>query len=640
MISVGCDNLSVSFGGELLFENVSFSIEDGDKLGVVGPNGAGKSTLFRIIAGVAEPDSGSVYISKDKTVGYLSQNPDFESENTLYGEMLSAYSHLIQEENEIERLMREAERGNADSAVKYASRYEKFIENGGLEYRSRSRSILLNLGFSDDDMNIPIKKLSGGQKTKVALARLLLTEPDIIMLDEPTNHLDLENTEWLEKFISSTKKTVLVISHDRFFLCRTTTKTLELESGCAKLYSGNYDAYVAAKKRENEINEHQYKNQQKEIARLESIIEQQRRWGREKNIAKAESTQKRLDRIERISPVRAPSPEIRLKFDVRTESGNDVLKLRHLSKKYSGEYLFNDFNLDVKKKSRIVITGPNGCGKSTLLKVIYGTLPATSGQVELGYNVKTGYYDQEHHGLDDKNTVIDELWSDYDDLGQTKIRNTLALFLFRGDDVLKQVSVLSGGEKARLSLAKLMLADVNFLLLDEPTNHLDIASREILEDALSAYEGTILAVSHDRYFINKLATEIIFYENGSFTLFEGNYVQYLEYKNGFSAAHSDNNQKHAEREEKTSDSKARFIASKQAASQRRKAERRYEKLCADIKNAEEAIDRNSRECETTAATDYVRLSELYEQNAALEESLLEMWDELEKLKSELGITDT
>lgn len=636
MISVGCDDLSVTFGDEVLFDKVSFSIEDGDKLGIVGPNGAGKSTLFKIIVGITEPDSGNVYISKDKTVGYLSQNPEIESENTLYDEMLLAFQHLVLEENELESLREKAESGDEDSAVKYASRYEKFIENGGLQYKGRSRSVLLNLGFSEADMNLPIQKLSGGQKTKVALAKILLTEPDIIMLDEPTNHLDIENIEWLEKFILSTKKTVLLISHDRFFLCRTTNKTLELELGSAKLYNGNYDAYIAAKKRENEILEHQYKNQQKEIARLESIIEQQRRWGREKNIAKAESTQKRLDRIERISPVKAPPQNIRLKFDVSTESGNDVLKTKMLSKKYSDKYLFTDVDLEIKKNDRVIITGPNGCGKSTLLKIIYGTVPPTQGRVEPGFNVKEGYYDQEHHGLNDDNTVIDELWSDYDDLSQTKIRTILSLFLFKGDDVFKKVSVLSGGEKARLALAKLMLSDVNFLLLDEPTNHLDIASREILEDALMSYEGTVLAVSHDRYFINKMATRMIVYENRTFVPFNGTYSEYTEYreKKLFTSTSAEEC-----RDEQLSDSKARFMASKQAAALKRKKEKRYEKLVEDIKNAEDALEKNNIAWKTTDGTDYVRLSEIYEQNTALEESLLEMWEELEKLKIEMAKSD-
>ena len=637
MISISCENLSLSFGTDVLFENVSFSLNDGDKLGIVGVNGAGKSTLFKMIAGLCEPDTGNIYISREKTVGFLEQNPVFESDNTVLGEMLDAFHNLIREEHELEYMRREAEKGNLDAQMRYSSLNEHFIAKGGLEYRARCRSVLGNLGFDEAYHNMPIRQLSGGQKTRVALAKLLLTEPDIIMLDEPTNHLDIENIEWLEKFIASTKKTVMIISHDRYFLCKTTTKTLEIENCHAKLYDGNYDVYIAKKKKDREVLEHQYKNQQKEISRLEAHIEQQRRWGREKNIKKAESSQKRLDRMEKVAAPEHDPQSIRMMFQTASESGNDVLDIRHLSKSYPVKQLFDDVNFELKKNDRAMLIGPNGCGKSTLLKIIYGTVPQSSGVVNYGYNVRVGYYDQEHHNISESGSVIDELWNDYDKLTQTEIRSVLALFLFKGDDVFKDISVLSGGEKARISLAKLMLTKVNFLILDEPTNHLDIPSREILEDALDSFEGTILAVSHDRYFINKLSTRILSFENTTIQSFDGNYKEYLDYKE--CRKNSEKTGVTTEvlmKTEVMTDAKAKYLASKQAASEKRKLENRYKKLSIEIEKAEKELEENTLESETTAALDHVRLTELYQRNEELEEMLLAMWEERDTLKLELG----
>ena len=634
MIAISCDNLSLAFGVDVLFEKVSFSLQDGDKLGIVGVNGAGKSTLMKMIAGEIGSDTGNVYIAKGKTVGYLSQNPDFESENTVLGEMMLAFSHLIEEEKALEEMRRAAENGSVDAAMRYSERYEAFIKKGGLEYASRARSVLKNLGFGDEYHEMPIRSLSGGQKTRVALAKLLLTEPDIIMMDEPTNHLDIDNIEWLEKFIRQSAKTVIVISHDRFFLCRTTNKTLEIENTHAKLYDGNYDVYAAKKKKEREVLAHQYKNQQKEIARLEAVIEQQRRWNREKNIKKAESTQKRLDRIERIEAPEHDPANIRFTLTAHSESGNDVLSVRKLSKRYPVKLLFEDVAFEIKKGDRALIVGPNGCGKSTLLKIIYGTVPQSSGFVDYGYNVRVGYYDQEHHNISENGTVLDELWDEYDRMTETEIRSTLALFLFKGEDVYKDISVLSGGEKARLSLAKLMLQKVNFLILDEPTNHLDIASREILEDALFAYDGTLLAVSHDRYFINKLSSRILAFDGTAILDFDGNYGEYLAYLERKRAAESESVELPAA--PAMSDAKAQYLANKQAAAERRKQERRKERLEKEIEAAEKELEANTAEIEGEAAQDYQRLSELYQRNEELEESLLLMWEELEALTALLS----
>ena len=632
MIALNCDNLSLAFGIDVLFEKVSFSLQDGDKLGIVGVNGAGKSTLMKMIAGEVSSDTGNVYIARDKTLGYLSQNPDFESDNTVLGEMMLAFSHLIEEEKAIEAMRKAAEDGSMEAAMKYSERYEAFIKKGGLEYENRARSVLMNLGFGEGYYGMPIRSLSGGQKTRVALAKLLLTEPDIIMMDEPTNHLDIENIEWLEKFIRQTGKTVLLISHDRYFLSKTTNKTLEIENRHAKLYDGNYEVYAAKKKKDREVLWHQYKNQQKEIAHIEASIEQQKRWNREKNIKKAESMQKRLDRMDKIeAPENLPS-NIRFTLSAHSESGNDVLSVRKLSKSYPVKKLFEEASFEIKKGDRAVIVGPNGCGKSTLLKIIYGTVPQSSGYVDYGYNVRVGYYDQEHHNISQTGTVLDEVWNDYDRMTETEVRSLLALFLFRGEDVYKDLSVLSGGEKARISLCKLMLAKVNFLILDEPTNHLDIASREVLEDALMNYDGTILAVSHDRYFINKLSSRILAFDKVSILDFDGNYSEYLSYLENRKAPENEA----AVKAPVMTDAKAQYLANKQAAAEKRKLERRLEKLEKEIALYEKELEENAQEIETVAAENYQRLSELYARNEELEEGLLSMWEELETLKMALS----
>lgn len=416
---------------------------------------------------------------------------------------------------------------------------------------------------------------------------------------------------------------------------------MEIENCHGKLYDGNYDTYVVKKKKEREVLEHQYKNQQKEIARLEAHIEQQRRWGREKNIIKAESSQKRLDRMEKIDAPEHLPQNIRFQFQEAMESGNDVLDVRKLGKSYPVKTLFENVNFEIKKNDHAMIIGPNGCGKSTLLKIIYGTVPPSSGVVNYGYNVRVGYYDQEHHNLSETGTVIDELWDDYDKMSETEIRNTLALFLFKGDDVFKDISVLSGGEKARLSLAKLMLSKVNFLILDEPTNHLDIFSREVLENALEGFNGTILAVSHDRYFINKLSSRILAFEDKTVLDFDGTYSEYLDYRDKQKA--SEDGEVHTREKVKVtpaSEAKSQYLASKQAAAEKRRAERRVEKLNIEIAKAEKELEDNTVECETTAALDHVRLSELYARNEVLEESLLAMWEEREAIQQEWGMKST
>ena len=627
MICVNCDRISLSFGIKDVLNDISFTVQEGNKVGIVGVNGAGKSTLFKIIAGVTEPDSGNVYTAKGFSIGYLSQHCDFNSEKTLYEEMLGAFTDLISMENRLAELQNLADSGDIDASASLASLHEKFVESGGLSYQNRAKGILRSLGFSDEFFDVKISSLSGGQKTRVALARILLSDPDIIMLDEPTNHLDISSITWLEKHLQNSKKTLLLISHDRYFLCAVTNKTLEIENQHAKMYNGNYDYYVAEKKREREIQEHQYKSQQKEIARIEAYIEQQRRWNRERNIIAAESREKQLAKMERINAPEKLPENIRFTFTEAEESGNDVLSVRKMSKSYPGKKLFSDLSFEVKKRDRLLIIGENGSGKSTLLKILNRSAVPDSGVYEYGYNVHIGYYDQENQNLHDNLTVIDELWNTYPNMTQTEIRSTLALFLFKGDDIFKEISVLSGGEKARLTLCKLILSKVNLLILDEPTNHLDILSREVLENAIERFDGTIIAVSHDRYFINKIATRLLDFKGGKVVDYIGTYKQYEAYLNNIETSESISV---ASQEKVMTSAKAQYLASKQEAQQKRKQENAIKRYMAELESIEKELADIEKEKESDAAFDHVRLSELYKRSEELEERMLFIYEELDK----------
>jgi len=604
MICVNCDKISLSFGIKDVLKDISFTVQEGNKVGIVGVNGAGKSTLLKIIAGVAEPDSGNVYTAKGFSIGYLSQNCDFNSEKTLYEEMLGTFSELINMENRLLELQSLADSGNIEASASLASLHEKFVEDGGLSFRNRAKGMLRSLGFSDEFFDVKISTLSGGQKTRVALARILLSDPDIIMLDEPTNHLDITSIAWLEKHLQGSKKTLLLISHDRYFLCAVTNKTLEIENHHAKMYNGNYDHYVSEKKREREIQEHQYKSQQKEIARIEAYIEQQRRWNRERNIIAAESREKQLAKMERVSAPEKLPDNIRFTFTEAEESGNDVLSVRKMSKSYPGKKLFSDLSFEVKKRDRLLIIGENGSGKSTLLKILNRTTHPDSGVYEYGYNVHIGYYDQENQNLHDDLTVIDELWNTYPNMTQTEIRNTLALFLFKGDDIFKEISVLSGGEKARLTLAKLILSKVNLLILDEPTNHLDILSREVLENAIERFDGTIIAVSHDRYFINKIATRLLDFRGGKVLDYIGTYKQYESY---LASTDAEPSQSTVPTEKTMTSAKAQYLASKQEAQQKRKQENAIKRYMSELESIEKELSDIEKEKESDAAFDHIRL---------------------------------
>ena len=627
MIILSCKDVGLEFGDVTILSNITFGINEYERVGIVGVNGAGKSSLIKIISGKYTPSSGSVFVSGDKKIGVLEQNAALESENTLIDEMLLTFPGLIEDEKRLADLASKLDDGDPDIIASYTGLEERFRASGGYEFRSRCRGNLINMGFPEDMHNMQISSLSGGQKTRLALARLLVLNPDILILDEPTNHLDTETLSKLEGQLSNYKGTLLVISHDRYFLDKITTSILEIENHKAELYPGNYTRFVKLKKERREALERAYKNQQKEIARIEAYIEQQRRWNRERNIIAAESRMKALDRMEKIDRPENSPEGIRLRFPEALESAGEVLKVSGLSKSYDNNRLFADLNFLVERSDRLFILGPNGSGKSTLIKILMSREVPTSGYFDYGYNVKIGYYDQENQNLDDNKTVLDELWDAYDNLTQTEIRNTLALFMFRGDDVFKLVGELSGGERARLTLAKLILSRINLLILDEPTNHLDINSRDALENALDAFEGTIIAVSHDRYFVKKLATRIIDIGAAAQGIFNGNYEEYQSYKAICEAKAVDTGTVISAKA--SSAGKEQFLAAKEQAAEKRKLEKRKKFVAEEIVRIEKELDRISAELTGDAASDYVLADKLVKEQTELEEALMAFYEESE-----------
>lgn len=632
MISVNCENLSLSFGAETVLENVSFALNEGDKLGIIGVNGAGKSSLFAMITGKYQPTSGEVFISKGKTVGILEQNIEYDSSRTILDEAINTFSDLLETEKELENLRMISEQtGSEADAKRYADCQESFTSGGGYEFRGRCRGILKKLSLPEALWDKPVSSLSGGQKTRLSLACLLLRDPDIILLDEPTNHLDTDALFWLESYLKASRKTILVISHDRYFLDSVVNRILEIENKKSRIWNGNYTGYVNQKAIDREIQERHYVNQQREIKRIEAYIGQQRRWNRERNIIAAESRQKLLDKMERVERPEALPDRIRMTFDSSGESGNDVMSVRGLAKSYPGKALFDSVSFEVKKHDRLFICGKNGCGKSTLIKILAGRIPPDKGFASLGYNVKIGYYDQENQDLHPNNTVIDELWNAYPTMTETTVRNALALFLFRGDDISKKVSVLSGGEKARLTLARLMLSKMNLLILDEPTNHLDINSREVLENALSGFDGTIIAVSHDRYFINKLATRILDFgaesEHHLFA-FEGGYGEYLDYRRRYLTSPEEE----AKKEAVVTASKEQYLNAKREQAEIRKSERRLKNLKDGIAATESRISEIGEEMSVCDPYDHVKLAGLEKEQTELEDRLLSMYEELDAVE--------
>ena len=532
MAIVSIQNLKVDFGGKVLFENVSFDVNQGDFVGLIGANGTGKTTLFKVIRGELEPTEGGAFISKTTKIGYLEQHACQGSVRTVYDEALSIFEPLMEIEREFEEIAVsiDAHIGNTDELIERQNKlHEQFQEQEGLTYKSRTRSALLGLGFSENDFTLTCDKLSGGQRSKLSMCKLLLSGSEVLLLDEPTNHLDIAGTEWLEDFLSSFRGTVIVISHDRYFLDKVTNKTVELSHGKCHYSKGNYSTYLKLKEERLESERRHYENQLEERKRIEGIIEQQRSFARERNFITAESKRKMLEKkkAELVIPD-PPLSKMRMKFTPACETGNDVLTVKELSKSFGEKCLFSNADMQVFKNERVFMLGANGCGKTTLLRILTRQQAADAGSFLFGANVKTGYFDQSLETLHNDKTVIDEIWDEHRLYTEKTVRSYLALFLFRGDDVFKNVGTLSGGEKAKLCLLKLMLSGANVLLLDEPTNHLDIPSREVLEAALSDFDGTIICISHDRYFINKLSTKIYRMTQNGFDKFDGDYNDYAE----------------------------------------------------------------------------------------------------------------
>ena len=539
---LACHNLEKSFGDQVIVRHGSFHIEDHEKAALTGLNGAGKSTILKMITGEIPADSGDIILSKGKQLGYLSQHPMTDSTRTVYEEMQTSKQYLIDMESQIRKIEAELQTLSGshleDRLAAYHNLTSRFERENGYAYQSEITGVLKGLGFTEEDFEKPVASLSGGQRTRVSLGKLLLTKPDILLLDEPTNHLDLHSIAWLETYLLNYPGAVLIVSHDRYFLNRVVTKIIEIEAGTLTMYLGNYQEFAKKKQMLRDARLKEYLNQQQEIKHQEAVIEKLRSFNREKSIKRAESREKMLAKIERIEKPVELASDMHLKLEPSVVSGNDVLRVDHLSKAFPNQTLFEDISFEIKRGEHVAIIGGSGTGKTTLLKILNEVIPADSGTFTLGSNVTIGYYDQEHHVLHMDKTVFDEISDDYPSLTNTQIRNMLAAFLFTGDDVYKLIGDLSGGERGRVSLAKLMLSEANFLILDEPTNHLDVASKEILEHALNDYTGTVLYVSHDRYFINETATRILELVNQKFVNYIGNYDYYLEKKEELTAVYA------------------------------------------------------------------------------------------------------
>ena len=538
MIVLSCNNLNKSFGIDSILENVSFTVNENDKIGIIGVNGTGKTTLFKVISGIYGYDSGDIYTSKDCEIGYLEQNTNFHSENTIFEEVLEVFNNLIEMEKYLRNLehqiAKESSNTNSTKLEKlmneYSHKLELFSDMNGYGYKSEAKGVLKGLGFSDEDMDKPISILSGGEKTRVLLGKLLLKKPTLLLLDEPTNHLDSEAIEWLEVFLKQYKGTVILISHDRYFLDQVVNRIFEIHNKKLKSYNGNYSKFIELSAAEKEIEQKKYEDQQKDIKKQEESIERLKAYGREKHLKRARSKEKALDKVDVLDKPEAYRKKAKIEFNPTVTSGNDVLQIRNVSMGYGERILFKDLNLDIYRGEKVALIGANGIGKSTLFKIIMNELVPLSGEIKFGTNVNVSYFHQEQKTLNLNNTIIDEIWDNNPNLTQTSIRNMLGSFLFEGEEVFKQISTLSGGERARIAILKLILSNANFLLLDEPTNHLDIDSKEVLEQALFGYTGTIFTISHDRYFLNTVVDKVLVLDENGITEYLGNYDYYIEKK--------------------------------------------------------------------------------------------------------------
>ena len=639
---LSCQNISKAFVENQVLKNVSFHIEDHEKAAIVGINGAGKTTLLRIIVGEMTPDDGQVVLARDKTLGYLAQNSTVDTSHTIYEELLSVKADLLRLEEKIrecENNMKHAEGDALEDLMKqYTSLTHAFETGGGYLYRSELVGVLKGLGFTEDEFSKPVATLSGGQKTRVALGRLLLQNPDLIILDEPTNHLDMNSIAWLETYLLNYKGAVLIVSHDRYFLDRIAGKVIEIDQSKATTFMGNYSDYAVKKEQLRVAAWNAYMNQQREIKHQEEVIEKLKSFNREKSIKRAESREKMLDKIEVIEKPSEVRTDMKLSLTPRILSGNDVLTVEHLSKSFDSHKLFTDVNFEIKRGEHVAIIGDNGSGKTTLLKILNGLVPADQGTFRLGSNVEIGYYDQEHHVLHSEKTLFEEISDDYPYLNNTQIRNVLAAFLFTGEDVFKRISDLSGGERGRVSLAKLVLSNANFLILDEPTNHLDIMSKEILEDALNGYEGTILYVSHDRYFINRTAHRILDLTEGQFISYVGNYDYYLEKHDTVMAAIEANAPQNADADSAVaakaaeSEVKLDWKAQKEEQARLRKKENDLKKCEEKIAELEARISEIDTEMsDPTIGTQVAKLQELSKEQTSCQEQLEKLYEQWEEL---------
>ncbi|MBM6826877.1 ribosomal protection-like ABC-F family protein [Mordavella massiliensis] len=636
---LACHKINKSFGEHVIIRDGSFHIEDHEKAALIGSNGAGKSTLLKMIAGELPSDGGDIVLTRGKTLGYLAQHQEMQSGNTIYEEVRLAKADVIAMEQQIRSIEQELKSLSGDALSARLDTYTRltaaFERENGYAYESEIAGVLKGLGFDEEEFSKKVDTLSGGQKTRVSLGKLLLTRPDILLLDEPTNHLDLNSIAWLETYLMNYHGAVLIVSHDRYFLNRVVTKVLEIEQGTLTTYLGNYSDYAVKKQQIREARLKEYLNQQQEIRHQEAVIEKLRSFNREKSIRRAESRVKMLDKMERVEKPVEMNTEIHLTLEPAIVSGNDVLSVEHLSKSFPGQTLFTDANFEIKRGEHVAVIGDNGTGKTTLLKILNQVVPADTGTFSLGTNVQIGYYDQEHHVLHMDKTIFEEISDDYPSLTNTRIRSILAAFLFTGDDVFKRIGDLSGGERGRVSLAKLMLSEANFLILDEPTNHLDIVSKEILEKALNDYTGTILYVSHDRYFINQTATRILELTGQTFVNYIGNYDYYLEKKEELTLAYgidASASSKSSPAQEEPTASKLDWKEQKEAQARERKRQNELKKTEDRITKLEErdaAIDTLMTQEEVF--TNSVRCQELAAEKAQIAEeleALYEKWEEL------------
>ena len=637
---LSCKDITKSYGTDIILKKINFNLEEHEKAAVVGVNGAGKTTLFKIITDNLSYDDGQLYIPKNTTIGYLEQNVDIRSEKTIYEEMLSVFESIFELEEKLhsmERKMSSLSDSEYSSFMEQYARFQhEFEESDGYSCKSRINGVLKGLGFTEDEYSQQVCTLSGGQKTRVFLGKLLLMKPDILLLDEPTNHLDIDSIQWLEDFLKSYSGACLIISHDRYFLDRTVSKIIDIENGKSSVYNGNYSFFIKQKDSVRAAQLKQYANQQREIRHQEEVIKTLRQFNREKSIKRAESREKALERMEKMERPENLPEKMHLRLTPQIQSGNDVLSVEDLSMSFGNNRLFSNVSFEIKRGEKVAIIGPNGIGKSTLFKIILNELKPDFGKVVLGVNVNPGYYDQEHHELDDKNTIFDEIHNAYPNMTNGEIRNVLASFVFTEDDVFKTIGTLSGGEKGRVSLAKIMLSKSNFLILDEPTNHLDMYSKEILEDAINNYDGTVLYISHDRYFIDKTAERTLELSRDGITQYLGNYSYCMEKKAEkarIEELSKENSKTPVQSASVHSDSKTDWLAQKEEQAKARKKANDIKKVEDEIENTENLIKSLEEKLfDPEISADSGKVKELYEEKVSLEEKLEELYEKWEEIQ--------